>query len=66
MTYNSNCHTATENLFIPIGQLLGYKSLYKRSQEGYINARAKGDNSHPKSLLSKQTWRKAVGLLAIL
>jgi len=55
------CHTATANLFIPFGQLLGYKSLYKRSQAAYINARVKGDNSHPKPLLSKQTWRKAVG-----
>jgi len=51
------CHTAIENLLNFIGQSLGYKSLYKRSQAGNINARANGDNSHPKPLLpSKQTW----------
>jgi len=53
------CHTAMENLLNCICQSLGHKSFYKRSQAGNINARAKGDNSHPKSLLpSKQTWRQ--------
>jgi len=36
-----------ENLLNFIGQSLGHKSLYKRSQTDNINARVKGDNSHP-------------------
>jgi len=48
LLYKKICHTEIENLLNFIGQSLGYKSLYKRSQAG---RQAKGDNSHPKPLL---------------